>query len=109
MHYYGAVDLIEKKLKANQTWATLVAAARENGRLLEADREMLHAAVSREFDAISQSDFEQIWKECQSEYTFKSGKKPSEIDAQERMQVVINDITYDLMESIYEAKHRRRR
>lgn len=102
MHYYGAVNAIEAKLRANNTWATLILNARQNGRLLDSSLEILKAAIEREVDLMYNQDFEGIWEECESEYTAKAGKKSSDIDAHEKREVVKTMIEWDLEESIYE-------
>ena len=43
-----------------------------------------------------------IWEECESEYTAKSGKKPSEIGAEEKLEVVTNMMEWLLEETIYQ-------
>ena len=102
MHYYGAVDAIEAKLKTDDTWASLILTARKNGRLLDSSLELLKAAVEHELDLMKNQDFVDIWEECESEYETKSGKKSSDIDAREKREVVTNMIVWDLEESIYE-------
>ena len=76
MHYYGVVNAIEAKLKANNTWASFILTFRQKGRFLDSSVEVLKAAIEGVLDLIDNQDFVDIWEECESEYIAKSGKSP---------------------------------